>query len=165
MAILTFQSNTKMKDYKTVIAQSVVITMIAIFASSCGPKDPVEFRQVRNVAIHAATDPRLNGDVVFYNPNGSGMKLKKIKIEVFLDGRKTAEIDQDLKMAIPARKEFTIPIEAKLAIQEQGFLNTVFGMLNGTTKEVHYKGFLKINYRGIPVSVPVDYKSEVSIKL
>lgn len=132
---------------------------------ACGPKESVVFKQVRNVNIHAATDPRMNADVVFYNPNKMTMKLKKIKIDILIDGKKTGEIDQDLKMHIPAQKEFSIPVEVKLAMKELGLLDTIFGMIGGKTKEVHFTGSLKINYHGLPVSVPVDYKSEIRIKI
>jgi LEA14-like dessication related protein len=145
------------------------VWLIGLVASltlqACGPKEAVVFKQVRNVSLHANSDPVLKGDVVFFNPNDLSMKLKKIRIEVFVDGMKAAEIDQNLQMKIPAKDEFTIPIEAKLALQEQGFLNTVFGMLGGKKKEVHYKGHLKINYHGLPIRVPVDYKSEIRIKI
>lgn len=139
--------------------------VISLTLQSCGPKESVVFKQVRNVSLHASPDPMLKGDVVFFNPNDLSMKLKKIRIEVFVDGMKAAEIDQNLHMKIPAKDEFTIPIEARLALQEQGFLNTVFGMLGGKKKEVHYKGYLKINYHGLPIRVPVDYKSEIRIKI
>jgi LEA14-like dessication related protein len=132
---------------------------------SCGPKESVVFKQVKNVNIHAAMDPRMNADVVFYNPNKMSMKLKKIKIDIFIDGKKTGEIDQELKMQIPAQKEFSVPIEVKLAMKELGLLNTIFGMIGGEKKEVHYQGSLKINYHGLPISVPVDYKSEIRIKI
>ena len=142
-----------------------LILCISWVSLSCGPKEEVVFKQVKNVNIHAATDPRMNADVVFYNPNNMRMKLKKIKIDIFIDGKKTGEIDQVLKMEIPAQKEFTIPVEVKLAMKELGLLDTVFGMLGGETKEVHFAGSLKINYHGLPISVPVDYKSEIRIKI
>ena len=142
-----------------------VCLFLVIALVSCGPSESVEFKQVKNVSLHASTDPRLSGDVVFYNPNKMKLKLRKIKIDIFVDGKKAGEIDQDLKMQIPAQKEFTIPIEVKLAIQEAGFLDTVFGMIGGKKKEISYQGFLKINYHGFPVRVPVDYKSEIRIKL
>lgn len=144
------------------------VSLILCFAwafFSCGPKEAVVFKQVKNVNIHAATDPRLKADVVFYNPNKMTMKLKKIKIDILIDGKKTGEIDQELKMQIPAQKEFSIPVEVKLAMKELGLLDTVFGMLGGKTKEVHFTGSLKINYHGLPISVPVDYKSEIRIKI
>ncbi len=150
------------RKYSTLIAV-VIIGSSVLF--SCAPKEAIVFRQVKNVNLHAATDPRLNADVVFYNPNKATMKLRKIKIDIFIDGRKTGEIDQDLKMHIPSVKEFTIPIEVKLALQEVGFLDAIFGMIGGKTKEVHYKGSLKVNYHGLPLSVPVDYKSEIRIKI
>jgi len=139
--------------------------LIAVTLVSCGPQEAVEFKQVKNVSFHASSDPRIEGDVVFFNPNNMSMKLKKINIEIFVDGKKAAEINQNLKMRIPANDQFTVPIQAKLAVQESGLLNTVFGMIGGKRKEVHYKGFLKINYHGLPIRVPVDYKSEIRIKI
>jgi hypothetical protein len=51
-------------------------------------------------------------------------KLKKIKVDIFLNGKKAASVDQELKTTIPANDEFTVPIEVKLAIKELGFMDT-----------------------------------------
>jgi len=44
-------------------------------------------------------------------------------------------------------------------------LDTLLGMLGGKKLNVHYKGALKLNYHGMPIRVPVDYKDEVRIRL
>jgi len=81
-----------------------------------------------------------------------------------VNGKKAASIDQELRTKIPARSELTVPLEVKLALKELGLVNTLLGMIGGKKFEVHYKGSLKLNYRGIPVRVPVDYKDEVRIR-
>ena len=93
------------------------------------------------------------------------MKLRGLTVDIFVDGKKAAEIDQDLKTEIPARSEFTVPLEVTLATEDLNILDTVLGMLGGRKMEVHYKGALKLNYRGMPLRVPVNYKDEVRIRL
>ena len=144
---------------------AVVVLTVLLLVSGCGPKEPIVLRHVKDVVVDASSDPKLRGQAVLYNPNKMTMKLKRIKVDVIIDGKKAAEIDQDLKLTIPAEREFTVPLEVKLAIKELGFLDTIFGMIGGKKMDVRYKGSLKVNYHGLPVRVPVDYKSEIRIKI
>lgn len=139
--------------------------LIIVVFSSCAPKDPIVLKGIRDVVVDASTEPRLKAKAVFYNPNNIRMKLKKIKVDVFVNGKKTAEIDQDFRTVIPARSEFSIPLEVKLAMKELGFFDTLFGMMGGKKMEVRYEGSLRLNYHGIPIRVPVDYTDEVRIKI
>ena len=91
-------------------------------------------------------------------------KLRKIDVEIFVDGKKAATVDQEMKTSIPAQSEFTVPLEVKLAIKELGLMDTLFGMIGGKTFKIHYKGSLKLSYRGLPINVPVDYKDEVRLR-
>lgn len=137
--------------------------MVAL--SSCKPKEEVVLRQIKDVVLDATSGPKLKAQAVFYNPNNMRMRLRKINVDVFVDGKKAAQIDQSLKTVIPARGEFTVPLEVSLAMEDMGLLDTVLGMLGGKRLNVHYKGALKLNYHGMPVRVPVDYKDEVRIRL
>ena len=85
-------------------------------------------------------------------------------LRFFVNGKKAASVDQSLKTSIPAQAEFTVPLEVKLAIKELGVMDTIFGMIGGKTFKVHYKGSLKLSYRGVPISVPVDYEDEVRLR-
>lgn len=142
-----------------------IFLLIAIAISACAPKEQIVLREIKDVVAEASTDPRLKANAIFYNPNNIRMKLKKIKVDVFINGKKTAEIDQEFKTLIPARSEFTIPLEVKLAMKELSLFDTVFGMLGGKKLQVRYEGSLKLNYHGIPINVPVDYTDEVRIRI
>ena len=128
------------------------------------PKEDIVLRQIKDVVVDASTDPMLKANAIFYNPNSMRGKLKKIKIDVFLNGKKAASVDQELKTVIPANDEFTVPIEVKLAIKELGFMDTLLGMIGGKTFEVRYEGALKLSYHGVPINVPVNYKDEIRIR-
>lgn len=128
------------------------------------PKEQVVLKQIRDVVVDATTDPLLKANAIFYNPNDARAKLKKIKVDIYINGKKAGEIDQDLKTLIPAKSNFTVPIEVKLALKEFGVLDTIFSMLGGKKFEVHYQGSLRLTYHGVPIRVPVDYKDEIRLK-
>lgn len=141
------------------------ILLIAFTFTHCTiPHEDIVLRSIKDVVVDAASEPTLKANAVFYNPNSVSMRLKKINVEVYVDGKKVANVNQDLKTVIPARDEFSIPLEVKLAMKELGFMDTLFGVLGGKKFNVVYKGYLKLNYHGLPIRVPVEYSDDIRIK-
>lgn len=128
------------------------------------PDQDIVLKQIKDVVVDATSEPTLKANAIFFNPNKMKGRIKRIKVDIFVNGKKAANVDQDFKLVVPAQAEFTVPIEVKLAIKELGFMDTVFGLIGGKKFEVRYQGFLKLSYHGIPIKVPVDYKDEVRIK-
>jgi LEA14-like dessication related protein len=139
--------------------------LLLVLVTGCKrPKEDIVLRQIKDVVVDASSDPLLKANAIFYNPNSMRGKLKKIKVDVYVNGKKAASVDQDLKTVIPANNEFTVPIEVKLAIKELGFMDTLLGMIGGKTFEVRYEGSLKLSYHGVPINVPVNYKDEIKVR-
>lgn len=138
-----------------------VFLSLVLMTSCQKPEEEIVLRQIRDVVVDASSEPMLKANAVFYNPNDMRGKLKKIDVEIFVNGKKAATVDQDMKTSIPAESEFTVPLEVKLAIKELGLMDTLFGMIGGKKFKIHYKGSLKLSYRGLPINVPVDYEDEV----
>lgn len=142
-----------------------LILAVTMLVFGCkGPEEKIVLRQIRDVVVDATTEPILKANAVFYNPNDMRGKLKRINVEIFVDGKKAAFVDQKLKTQIPANGEFIVPLEVKLSIKELGFMDTLLGVIGGKRFEVRYEGSLKLSYRGIPINVPVKYKDEVRVK-
>jgi len=160
MSILTIMVHHSLNGIRYV---SFLFLLLLTFAS-CSPKEDVVFRQVKNIVVEANPEPMLHAQAVLYNPNKVRMKLRKINVEVFVDGKNAAKVDQELKTDIPAEAEFTVPLEVKLNLKELGFLDTVFGVLGGKKYKMQFKGSISITYKGVPIKVPVDYKSEARLK-
>lgn len=144
----------------------LVLTLFSLLtlAGCKKPEEDIVLRQIRDVVVDASSEPMLKANAIFYNPNSVRGKLKKIDVEIFVNGKKSATVEQSLKTLIPAKGEFTVPLQVKLAMKELGLLDTIFGMIGGKTFEIHYKGSLKLSYRGLPITVPVDYKDDVKLR-
>ena len=144
-----------------------VVLFLFLFIGFIGckrPKEDIVLRQIKDIVVDATSDPLLKANAIFYNPNSMRGKLKKINVDIFVNGKKAASVNQELKTEIPANSEFSVPIEVKLAIKELGFMDTLLGMIGGKTFEVRYEGSLKLSYHGFPVQVPVRYKDEIRVR-
>ena len=141
------------------------LLLLIVFVTGCkGPKEDIVLRNIRDVVVDASSEPMLKANAIFYNPNNMRGKLKKINVAIFVNGKKAATVDQELKTSIPANAEFTVPLEVKLAIKELGFVDTLLGVVGGKKFDVRYEGFLRLSYHGVPIRVPVHYKDEVRIR-
>lgn len=150
----------------SVIRKNICLFAILTFiiAGCKAPKEDIVLRQIRDVVVDATSDPMLKANAIFYNPNSMRGKLKKINVDIFVNGKKAASVNQQLKTVIPANNEFSVPIEVKLAMKELGFMDTLLGMIGGKKFEVRYEGSLKLSYHGFPINVPVSYKDEIRVR-
>jgi LEA14-like dessication related protein len=128
------------------------------------PKEEIVLRQIKDVVVDATSEPTLKANAIFYNPNDLRGKLRRINVDIFVDGKKAASVNQQLKTIIPANGEFSVPIVVNLAIKELGIMDTLLGVIGGKKFEVRYEGSLKLSYHGVPINVPVNYKDEVRIR-
>ncbi len=142
----------------------IVFSLVSLTA--CVPREEIELRDVRNLVVEKGegVDPVLAGDAVFFNPNSSRMKLREIKVDVFVDGKKSAVVNQKLKIIAKAKAEFSIPLKVQIQLKDIGIADAIKSLFGGKKYEIHYKGHLKVNINGIPMRVPVDYKDEFKLK-
>lgn len=139
--------------------------MLAMAVSGCKrPKEEIVLRQIKDIVVDATSSPLLKANAIFFNPNDVRGKLRRINVDIFVDGKKAASVNQELKTLIPANAEFSVPIEVSLAIKELGFMDTLLGVIGGKKFEVRYEGTLKLSYHGVPINVPVNYRDEVRIR-
>jgi len=149
------------------ISKKTILTVFGFVAalSGCQPKQEVVLKQVKDIVVDATDKPLLRANAILYNPNNERARLRKIKIDVFVDGKKAARIDQTLRQQIPARADFTLPLEIQLDLKELGLKDVLQSVFLGKKLKVRYTGSIKITYHGFPVSIPVDYETEVKIRL
>lgn len=138
---------------------------LSLLVVSCLPKNAVELRDVRNLKLTLGEGgvPVLAGDAVFFNPNSSRMKLKQIKVDVLVDGKKSARVDHELQIVVRPNSEFTVPLTVQLE-KDIGLLDALKSIFGGKNHQVHYLGELRVNVNGLPFKVPVDHKEEFRIR-
>lgn len=139
----------------------IIILLTLGFFSGCAPKEPILFRAVHMRSVEVGTGgPMLKADVVFYNPNKGSMRLKEITLDILLDDKPAAFIDQKLTAHIKGQSEFTVPLELQFK-RNEGLVETIFNMFGGKKHSVRFTGRLRVKVKGFPVNIPIDYKDEI----
>lgn len=106
----------------------------------------------------------ISGDAVFFNPNTSRMTLRQVKIDVFLNGEKSAFVEQDSRVVAKPNSEFTIPVTLQLK-EGVKIQDLVLGALTGKKYQVRYLGHLKVSINGVPMRIPIDHSEELKLSL
>ena len=166
MSILTDYKVMMVKElaFKGLITRYILAIVLMFLLANCQkPDQDIVLKQVRDVVADATSEPTLKAEAVFFNPNRMSGKLKNIDVEIFVNGKKAGSVDKDYTIKIPANGEFSVPLEVKLNMKELGTLDTILGMIGGRKFDIKYVGNLKLSYRGLPVRVPIDYKSQIKV--
>ena len=138
---------------------------LAVLVWACVPKEQVVFRSVNNLTLDVGLggNPVLKGDAIFFNPNKLKATLKEIKVEVLVDGKKAALVDQQMELLVRGNSDFTVPLEAKLDVKEFGLIDAVIGFFGGKSYQIEMTGYLRVKARGVMIKVPVKYSQEVKL--
>jgi LEA14-like dessication related protein len=137
---------------------------ILLLLHSCHkPDQDIVLRHVKDVVADASSDPMLKAEAVFFNPNNISGKLKNIRVDIYVNGKKAGTVDKKYTIRIPANGEFSVPLEVKLNMKELGTLDTILGVLGGKKFDIKYVGKLHLSYHGLPVNVPIDHKSQIRV--
>lgn len=132
----------------------------------CSPKEPVVLREVhiRNVELGPdGKNPVLTADAVLYNPNKGSLRLKEIDLDITVDDKSAARIDQKLNAQIKAESEFTVPLEVQLKLGDSGLLDTILSLFGGKKHAIRFTGNLKVKVGLIRVNIPVDHRDEIKL--
>ncbi len=153
-------------DSTELLKKTSFLFIFFLLLSSCVPKEQVVLRNIKDVIVDAGIDgnAKLNAVAIFYNPNAIRMKLKEIDVDVMVDGKKSAHARQKFNFEIPAKAEFSVPLEVQLALKEIGLLDTLLSLFGGKKYEIRYVGFVRVKVHGIVIKVPIDYKDEIKLK-
>jgi LEA14-like dessication related protein len=146
-----------------------IVTLLAVCAlmfNSCLPKQIVELKDVQNLAVGPGPNglPVLSGDAIFFNPNKSRMKLKAIKVDVFVDDKKAAVADHEIDVLVKGKSEFTVPLKVELQMKDFALTDALKSLLGGKTYKIHYVGSLRVNVNGFPARVPIDHTEDFKLR-
>ncbi|MFM8914097.1 MAG: LEA type 2 family protein [Flammeovirgaceae bacterium] len=142
-----------------------IVVFLSLLMAGCLPKEQVVFKTVKNIELTTADGKLLlKGDAVFYNPNKTQTRLKEIDVDVLVDGKKAASVDQQMNLVVKGKSDFTVPIQAQLELGEINLLDAVVGFLGGKTYQVTFTGNLRVAVHGVTVKVPVKYNEEVRLR-
>lgn len=143
--------------------QFALVLGVIFLAAGCAPKEPVVLREVQIIQVTPGKDgnPILRANAIFHNPNKASMKIRQIDLEIMLDSKRVAVIDQQMDSMIKGRADFTLPLEVQLQLKDVGLLDTILSLFGGKRYEVQFVGNLKVRVSGFPVKIPINYKDQI----
>ena len=102
-------------------------------------------------------------DLVYYNPNGFGVDLKKVDCDVYVDNSYLGKFQLDTLMHIQRRAEFTLP--SKILVDMKSVLKNGLNLLFSQEVLINVKGTTRVGKAGIFATVPFNYEARHKLSL
>ncbi len=134
------------------------LLILTILLISCSAPKELEYREFRNFSVQKIgfSTSSVKMDMIYYNPNGFGLQLKRIELDVFVNGVLLGHTSQEYQITIPKKEQFIIPITIEVDMKNllKNSLTTLFN------KEVKVKvtGSIKVGKANVFISFPVNYE-------
>jgi hypothetical protein len=149
---------------KTILLSITLFTIL-----SCKVNEKPEFLRVENIEVLESTRNHvtLKADAFFINHNNVSGELETEEIKVFVNGNEMGHVSSE-SFKVPAKKEFSIPLKAKVSTDSlfsNKNLSGLLGSLLNKNLEVQYIGDIKYKVFGFSHVYKVDRTEKVKIKL
>ena len=111
---------------------------------------------------------RLRGDMLLHNPNPFGLEIEEVDLDIIVDGKKSTTVSQELEAKMPAKSDFRLSLEFDVPLKDKNLLGSIGDFFTGAWKkraiEIQYIGELKIKTLKLPITIPVDFRSNYLIE-
>ena len=146
----------------------ILLTILTCFIS-CKVTDKPEFIKVENIKVLESSSKfiTVTADAFFLNPNSISGQLKTDGIKVIVNNNELASVTSE-SFKVPARKEFSIPLQAKIptdSLLSNKNLSSLLGSFLNKKMKVQYLGEIKYKVLGFSHTYKVDRTEDVKIKL
>jgi LEA14-like dessication related protein len=147
------------------VKKVLLFALPALFLIGCAKPKSFDYRGVKNVKIETMGFDKtlLNMELIYYNPNGFGVDLKKIDCDVYLDSSYLGKYQLDTLMHIPRMAEFILP--SRIAIDMKAILKNGLNLLISKEVLINVKGTTRVGKGGIFKTVPFDYEARQRLSL
>ena len=144
---------------------ALLFALFALFMASCKKPQAFDYRDIRNIKLGAMGFEKssLSLDLVYFNPNGYGVDLKKIDADVYVDSSYLGKFLLDTMMHIPRKSEFTLP--AKIDINMKAVLKNGLGMLFNKQVLIRVTGTSRLGRAGFYKTIPFNYEEKHTLSM
>lgn len=105
----------------------------------------------------------LSLDLVYFNPNGFGVDLRKVDCDVYIDNSYLGKFNLDTSMHIPRKSEFILP--SRIAVDMKAIFKNGLAMLFNKEVLINVKGTTRVGKAGFFKTVPFNYEARHKLSL
>ena len=137
--------------------------------SGCDSPESPEFLYIENIIVQleSLSSANLHAEAILHNPNKNSITIKSAKIDILMEDKVIAILDQTYNIKAKGNTEFTIPMDVKIKLKDLNLnaIGSAMGLFGGKGQELRYLGKIRVKAYGIPFSVKVDYKDNINIRI
>ena len=137
--------------------------------SSCDKPESPQFKYLDNIVVQLESLSRANlhAEAVLFNPNKNTITIKGADIDIMLDDKVIAVLEEDYDIKAVGKEEFKVPLDVKIRLQDLNLnaIGSALGLIGEGGQEIRYLGKIRVKAYGVPFSVKVDYKDKIDLKI
>jgi len=147
------------------VKKALVFASLVIVLASCTKPQGFDYRDMKNLKIETMgfDQTALTMELVYYNPNGFGVDLKKVDCDVYVDNSYLGKFQLDTLMHIPRRAEFSLP--SRILVDMKTVLKNGLNLLFSQEVLINVKGTTKVGKAGFFTTVPFNYEARHKLSL
>ena len=147
------------------LKNTLLFGLLLLLLASCSKPQGFDYRDVKNVKVTTMGFDKttLAMDLVYYNPNGFGVDLKKVDCDVYVDNTYLGKFQLDTLMHIPRRSEFSLP--SKIMVDMKSVLKNSINLLLSQEVLINVKGTTRVGKAGFYTNVPFNYEARHKLSL
>lgn len=105
---------------------------------------------------------RLKIFIPIDNPNTFSFNIKKVDLDLFVNGRNVGKVNKMEKIKIPAKSKDTYPVTFEIKPKD-ALTNVLFliGEIQKRNPELEVKGIVTVSKFGLPKRIKVNHKQNI----
>ncbi len=165
MIDLKFATFPYFADKYLILTKPLLFALFLLFLSACAKPKDFDYRDVKNVKVISLGYDKtvLNMDLVYYNPNGFGVDLRKVDCDVYVDKSYLGRFQLDTLMHINRMSEFVLP--SQIMIDMKAILKNGLNLLFSNEVLINVKGTTKVGRAGFFTTVPFNYEARHKLSI
>jgi LEA14-like dessication related protein len=139
------------------------VLIIPLLLPSCRIVKEPEFKRMQNLNLSqiGLSESTLTAELVYFNPNKFGYKIRGFEAEIEVNNRKLGRSISTREINVDKMASFRIPVELKINMKNLP-LNS-WNLLTKDSVTFSANGFVMVGVKGIFKQIPVHYEGKQKV--
>lgn len=144
---------------------SILVVILFFIGSSCRSPKAFIYRDVKNFRVGnlGLTKSRVSMDLLFFNPNNFGVKLKNVNCDLYIDSNYVGKVVLDTLMYIPKSSEFSLP--ANFDVNMKNLFKNSINLIFNNEVLIGARGTTRVGKGMFYVTIPFKYEGKQKLNL
>jgi len=148
----------------------IYYALLSILFVACKVSEKPEYKALENITINEVNGKTITvaAEAVYYNPNHIGGSVKKVDIDLFMDGVKLSKVKASA-FEINSQENFRIPLKAEVPHSKlfgssgKQFLGNLLNAALNKSVKINYKGVITLDLGAVEYDYHLDETMELDL--